>query len=213
MARRITDHSMNSIWEKPAAHDEILKKIWINLESGANNRKHPFHMPVFGTVGLENIPSLRTVVFRRFWREERRLVFHTHAGSMKIHEIENNNRVSWLFYNADEKIQTRIKGRALIHRNDAVADERWNATSLFSRRCYTGAPPSVTSQKATNGLPDYLNEREPTEQESAAGRANFAVISTSIDSIDCLELDFKGNRRSFFTFLENGEINAVWKTP
>lgn len=204
---------MQSIWDKPISHGEILKNIWKYLDMGTLDRKHPFHTPVFATVGENCVPSVRVVVLRRFWRKPPALAFHTHIGAPKIREIKSNNRVSWLFYHVEKKIQVRIDGKAMIHTDDDLAEEQWLATGFFSRRCYTGEAPSQLSKKPTNGLPEDLTEREPTKQESEIGRANFVVISSTIDSIDCLELDVKGNRRSFFKWKENGELETNWLTP
>ena len=204
---------MQSIWEKPASHGEILKNIWKHLDMGTLDRKHPFHAPVFGTVGENCVPNMRVVILRRFWRKPPCLAFHTHIGAPKIAEIKANNRVSWVFYHVEKKLQVRIAGKATIHTGDELAEEQWLATGFFSRRCYTGEAPSNFSKKPTSGLPEDLTEREPTKEESETGRANFAVISSTIDLIDCLELDVKGNRRSLFKWKENGEIEMTWLTP
>ncbi len=180
---------------------------------GTLDRKHPFHAPVFGTVGENCTPNLRVVVLRRFWRKPPVLAFHTHIGAPKIREIQSNNRVSWLFYHVEKKLQVRINGKATIHTDDELAEEQWLATGFFSRRCYTGEAPSQISKKPTSGLPEDLTTREPTKEESEIGRANFVVISSTIDSIDCLELDFKGNRRSYFKWQKNGELETNWLTP
>src|SRR5687768_4302963 len=140
---------MQSIWEKPASHGEILKNIWKHLDMGALDRKHPFHTPVFGTVGENCVPNLRVVVLRRFWRKPPRLAFHTHIGAPKMKEIKSNNRVSWLFYHVENKLQIRINGKATIHTNDDLAEEQWLATGFFSRCCYTGDAPSNFSKKPT----------------------------------------------------------------
>lgn len=201
-----------NIWEKPVSHGEILKKIWKHLDLGTLDRKHPFHLPVFGTV-CENQPLLRTVVLRRFWRRPPGLAFHTHLGSPKINQIRANPNVYWLFYHPEEKFQVRIKGKAKIHTNDELHEEQWLATELFSRRCYLGQAPSQTSDKPTFGFPEELTDRAPTHEESETGKANFAVVSSTIDEIDCLEMNVHGHRRSLFVWNGNGEIETKWLTP
>jgi pyridoxamine 5'-phosphate oxidase len=203
---------MNSIWEKPVSHGEILKRIWKNLDLGTLQRKHPFHLPVFGTI-CDREPSLRVVVLRRFWRRPPALAFHSHIGSPKINQIKANPKVYWLFYHPEEKFQLRLKGKAEIHTNDELAEEQWLATELFSRRCYVGKPPTQESKKPTSGLPDDLNDRDPTAEESEQGRANFVVVTSTIDEIDCMELDVKGHRRSLFKWHEGGELETKWLTP
>ena len=205
-------HDSKSIWDKPLSHGEILKKIWKHLDLGTLDREHPFHLPVFGTIA-DNEPSLRVVVLRRFWRRPPMLAFHSHIGSPKIEQIKQNPNVYWLFYHPKQKFQIRVKGAATIHTDGDLHEEQWLATELFSRRCYIGENPSQISKKPTSGLPEDLIERQPNREESEIGRANFCVISSTIDAIDCMELDVKGHRRSLFTWNEAGELETKWLTP
>ncbi len=205
---------VESIWDKPASHGEILKKIWKHLDLGVLERDHPFHTPVFGTVASGCTPNLRIVVLRRFWRRNPRgLAFHTHLGAPKIKEIEANANVSFIFYHPPEKLQLRVKGRATIHTSGELHEEQWRATGFFSRRCYAGESPSRISEKPTSGLLEEIIDRQPSKEESEVGKSNFVVISSTVDSIDCLELDVKGNRRSFFVWNAAGELETKWLTP
>ena len=200
------------IWEKPISHGEILKRIWKNLDLGTLQRKHPFHLPVFGTI-CDREPSLRIVVLRRFWRRPPQLAFHSHTGSPKISEIKANPNVYWLFYHPEDRFQIRVKGKAELHTDDELADEQWLATELFSRRCYIGDAPTQESRKPTSGLPEDLTDRNPSPEESEAGRANFVVVTSTIDEIDCLEMNVRGHRRSLFRWRENGALETKWLTP
>ncbi len=201
-----------SIWDQPVSHGEILKKIWKHLDLAVLDRHHPFHTPVFGTIS-HDAPSLRVVVLRRFWRKPRGLAFHTHSGSPKVEEIKVNPNVSWVFYHVEEKIQLRINGVAKIHTDDELTEEQWIATHPFSRRCYIGEAPTKISKNPTHGMPEEIVDREPTIEESEIGRAHFVVITSTIDAIDCLELDVKGNRRSLFKWNETDELSMKWLTP
>lgn len=202
----------NSIWEKRVSHGEILKLIWKNLDLGALDRGHPFHLPVFATVE-DGLPRVRSVVLRRFWRRPPALAFHSHAGAPKIFQIRANPAVSWLFYNPEERLQLRIRGTAEILSDGDLHAEQWAATDVFSRRCYLGDAPSLPSRKPTSGLPKDLNDRKPTRDESEAGRANFVVVRSTIEEIDCMELDVHGHRRSLFRWHPNGELESKWLTP
>ena len=203
---------MSSIWNKSISHGEILKRVWKHLDLGVIQGKHPFHTPVFGTLNGDS-PEVRVVVLRRFWRKPARIAFHTHFGSPKIEQIKANPNVSYLFYHAEKNFQARIRGVAEIHTDDELADEQWDATRLFSRRCYIGEASSKISKKPTHGMPAEITDREPTKEESEEGRKNFAVISTNIKEIDVLELDVKGHRRSLFIWNEDGELETKWLTP
>jgi len=202
-----------SIWDKPVSHGEILKKIYKHLDLGVLEREHPFHTPVFATV-CDGAPQARTVVLRRFWRKNpRALAFHAHGGSPKISEIKSNKNVVFAFYHAPEKLQLCIKGKAEIFTSGALHEEQWQATGFFSRRAYAGLASSQPSAKPTSGLPEDLIGRQPTKEESETGKSNFAVVYSTIDSIDCLELDIKGNRRSLFLWTDAGALETKWLTP
>lgn len=204
---------MTSIWDKPISHGEILKKIYKHLDLGVLERDHPFHTPVFGTV-CDGVPRLRTIILRRFWRKNpRALLFHTHAGSPKVSEIRSGKNVAFAFYHAPEKLQVCVKGTAQVLTSGALHEEQWQATGLFSRRAYSASASSQWSAKPTSGLPEELTARQPTKEESELGKSNFAVVYSTIDSIDCLELDFRGNRRSLFVWTDAGELQTSWLTP
>jgi hypothetical protein len=200
------------LWDKPVSHGEILKKIWKHLDLGTLERSHPFHTPVFGTV-CDDAPELRMVVLRRFWRRPPQLCFHSHVNAPKIRQLRANPRAYWLFYHPQEKFQLRIKGMATLHADDELHEEQWLATELFSRRCYIGADPSQVSDHPTSGLPENLINGKPSPEESEAGKANFVVVTSSIEEIDCYELNVKGHRRSLFTWHDNGELRTKWLTP
>ncbi len=196
-------------------NEELLSKIFAMLTRGVADRKSPLHTPTIATVGADGSPQARIVVFRKFLHEERKLIFHTDLRSPKIEEIRADPRISWLFYHPGEKLQFRIAGEATIHddENDALKLKQWQATWAFGRRCYMGEAPSLIVAEATSGMSAELENREPTIEESEVGFPNFAVVSTQIISIDCLELHAKGHRRSLFKWYENGEPEMNWLTP
>ena len=196
-------------------HEELLSKIFAMLTRGAADRKSPLHTPTVATVGADKSPSMRVVVLRKFLTDERSLIFHTDSRSPKIAELRADSRISWLFYHQAEKMQFRIFGTATVHEtaDDALKLKQWQATWAFGRRCYMGAAPSRIAAEATSGMPAEYENREPTIAESEIGFPNFAVISTKIVSIDCLELYVTGHRRSLFRWNANGELETNWLTP
>ncbi|MDW8305358.1 MAG: pyridoxamine 5'-phosphate oxidase family protein [Acidobacteriota bacterium] len=195
------------------SHGEILKKIWKHLQMGAEKRNHPFHTPVLATVSENNLPSARIVVLRRFIKDERALIFHSHIGAPKIKEIQNNPIVSFVFYHPQEKIQLRVTATSSIHTNDSIAEEQWQRTQLLSRRCYLGLPPSQICENPAPGFPEEFVNRKPSIEETVIGRKNFAAILSIINSIDCLELNVHGHRRSLFLWGENNSLQTKWLTP
>jgi hypothetical protein len=178
--------------------DDLLQRCWARLEEGAGSASSPFHTAVLGTVE-DGEPRLRTVVLRSADRASSRVLCHTDARSAKVRQIGDGAPVSWLLYDPGRKIQLRLEGRARIHDDDALADERWRASAAGSRRCYLVEPgPGAVLQRAGSTLPEAVRERRPEAGETATGRANFAVVAAEIDSIDWLYLTADGHRRARF---------------
>lgn len=195
-------------------HEEMLKKVLSILENAVKNRHDNFHTAVLATVNHKGEPEARTVVFRRLLREPLALCCHIDDRSPKADEIRKNANVSWLFYSAAEKLQLRIRAAATLQTDDQLADDQWRDSKLFARRCYCGDAPGTLKDFASSGLPEFLIEREPTEEESnAMGRGNFAVVRSVVKELDVYELSAQGHRRSLFVFHENGEIESRWLTP
>ena len=70
------------------------------------------------------------------------------------------------------------------------------------RRGYCVQPaPEAEVTAPSSGLPAWLVGRAPTEVESEAGWPSFAVIATTIDRFDWLQLDdVRGHRRAQFSW-------------
>ena len=192
--------------------EDILDQIWKMLEQGVNQSDDPFHQPVLGTLTKDGC-SLRTVILRKLDVANRILVCHSDARAVKIEQIRDCPRVSWLFYHPQKKIQLRVTGQATLHAHDSYADRQWGDTGLASRLNYaTSQPPGTPIDKPSSGLPDFLLNKIPTLIESEKCRKNFMVISARIDSIDWLMLKVSGNRRARFEWDEIG-FSATWLVP
>lgn len=74
---------------------------------------------------------MRTVVLRKALPLLKELRFHTDVRSNKWKELQNNNSISALFYDASTRVQTRVKGKAILHFNDALTSEDAGHRSLF----------------------------------------------------------------------------------
>lgn len=178
--------------------EELLERCWSYLEEGAGSAGSPFHTAVLGTVE-DGGPRLRTVVLRAADREAARVLCHTDVRSAKVRQIGDDPLVSWLLYDPDRKVQLRIEGRATVHADDALADERWRASAAGSRRCYLAGPgPGAVLDSAGSTLPQALRARRPEPEETERGRGNFAAVATAVEFIDWLHLTADGHRRARF---------------
>lgn len=185
--------------------EELLQQCWCYLEEGAGSARSPFHTAVLGTVE-DGAPRLRTVVLRAADREAGRVLCHTDARSAKARQIGDDAPASWLLYDPGRKVQLRLEGRARVHADDALADERWRASSAGSRRCYLVEPgPGAVLERAGSTLPQGLRERRPEAGETEPGRENFAVVAAGIELIDWLQLTADGHRRARFRHVGRGD--------
>lgn len=198
--------------EQETSLDTLLSSIWEALQIGATTRTHPLHTGMIATVS-DGMPQARTVVLRKVLPETRTLIFHTDHRSQKISELARNPNISWLFYDAEARVQLRLSGVATLHYQDELAGAQWENTKLFSRRCYLSLAPSSLLTKPESGLPESLLKRNPTLEESEAGWGNFTVVETNIHAIDWLWLNSSGHQRAKFVWQSSGERIANWIVP
>jgi pyridoxamine 5'-phosphate oxidase len=189
---------------------DLEKDIWNRLVNGAVKSRDPFHTPSVATHSGNDI-SLRTVVLRKAFPESKELRFHTDTRSKKWQELIVNPSISALFYDAADRIQIRVKGRAVLQFNNDITAAAWQKTSLSSRRCYlTNFDPSSFTDHPTSGLPEHIEQEKFTLEESEIGFKNFGIVSIQVQNIDWLWLHHAGHRRAFFDYTDG---SFQWMIP
>lgn len=190
--------------------DELEKDCWIQLVNGAIKSRSPFHTPCVATLNNGAL-SMRTVVLRKAFPLLKELRFYTDIRSNKWKELQKNDSISALFYDASTRVQIRIKGKAILHFNDAMTTEAWQKTTLSSRRCYlTQASPSSFSAVPTSGLSEEIEQENFTLEESEVGAQYFGIVSIQVESMEWLWLNHAGHRRAFFDYVHD---NNRWMIP
>lgn len=189
---------------------DLERDCWLRLTEGASKSRSPFHTPGVGTLHHGEV-SLRTVVLRKANSTEKSLHFHTDIRSMKWDELNINPSISALFYDASERIQLRIKGKAVLHHRDQLTNEAWQKTSFSSRRCYLSAiSPSSFSDIPTSGLTEHIEQENFSQEESEIGYPNFGIVSIQVQSMDWLWLNHAGHRRAYFDYVKGAN---QWMIP
>ena len=190
--------------------NDLEQDCWARLVTGAKKSRTPFHTPSIATLANGEV-SLRTVVLRKTLPVERELRFHTDIRSPKWDELLINPSISALFYDASERIQLRVKGKAVLHHTNDLTAKAWETTSLSSRKCYlTLHSPSNFADSSTSGLTEYIEQENFTLAESEVGYENFGIVSILVQSIDWLWLNHAGHRRAFFDYEKN---ENQWMIP
>jgi hypothetical protein len=168
--------------------------IWEALRAGAA-KNNVFHSPVLSTFG-EEYPEARTVVLRKAEELQQQLWFHTDVRSPKWKQLALNNKVSWLFYDSEQKIQLRAYGEAQLNFDNAVTKLQWNNAWKESKKCYSAFDaPGTEIPLPDNGLPDVFLKNNYDNSLLESGYKNFGVVITSIERIDCLLLKYNAHRR------------------
>lgn len=190
--------------------DDLEKDCWKRLVNGAVKSRDPFHTPCVATLNNGEV-SMRTVVLRKALPLIKTLRFHTDTRSNKWKELEMNDAISALFYDASSRIQLRVKGKAVLNFNNELTLEAWEKTTLSSRRCYlTQVSPSSFSTIPTSGLSLDIEQENFTLEESEIGKQYFGIVSIQVESIEWLWLNHAGHRRAFFDYV-NDRYN--WMIP
>jgi hypothetical protein len=192
----------------------VLDECWHLLRDGAGDPRHDFHLAALGTAHAGFGCALRTVVLRKVESGSRELWFYTDLRSRKIGEIQDDARVALLFHSLSDDTQLRVQAEAAIHHRGSLADAAWRALAPRQRRDYlVSGPRGLPWAWATSGLPSELENRDPSETESEAGRLNFAVVVCHVRQIDWLYLTPYGHRRANFTWTKEGRLQTSWLVP
>ncbi|MBT8206507.1 MAG: pyridoxamine 5'-phosphate oxidase family protein [Eudoraea sp.] len=163
-----------------------LKEIEQELAYGAEKKEHPFHYFTLGTVGLERISRLRTVVLRGI-EDDNTLIFYTDARSKKTIHILENNMVGLLFFHPEKLLQVRIEGLAFIHKDEQTLKKYWNKIHAKARKEYSTAAAPGTAMEHPDQL-EYLNEEN-----------HFCIISVVPYRIEYLKLQAPNHIRVLFS--------------
>ncbi|MCU0702428.1 MAG: pyridoxamine 5'-phosphate oxidase family protein [Fimbriiglobus sp.] len=162
------------------------------LTAGATTPTHPFRWPVLSTVADDGGPDARTVVLRRFDHAARQLVFHTDVRSAKVTDLRRDARCTFLFYDADDRLQMRVRAVAAIHHADDFARAEFAALPPHNRATYASVV--VPGEVESTDAPFVYPPKPPVDEAVSFG--HFAAVACVIERIDALELHPSGHRRA-----------------
>ena len=187
--------------------DQVMGDVMQRLTAGAKDRRSNMHTPVVATSDAD----VRVMVLRAFDEAAMTLRFHTDARSPKI-AAADGRAVGVLLYDKEAKVQIRARGMGRIETDGPVADAAWAASTNYAQRCYLAqAAPGDASVEGVSGLPDWAEGVNPSDEQVAPARANFAVLLVQLERLDWLYLANSGHRRAVFTGGEGAGGAKAWK--
>lgn len=184
------------------------KACWEALKGGASDRRSPLHTIVLSTVHGQE-PRLRTVVLRRVDITEKRIHAHVDLRSPKAAGVRVNPNTSWLAYDPVARVQIRLSGRSVVHNQDELCRQQWEATGHHSRRFYM-RPQEGLPLDAPQHLQEELRDFRYTDADTESAFADFAVICCQVEFMDIYALHHEGNRRAEFHYLGGELTQAKW---
>ena len=96
---------------------------WTLILRGTVDHKSPARHPTFGTIGLQGMPELRTVVLRQADQKSASLEVHTDLKSAKVKELKSNPNVGIHIWFPKLKLQIRIKAISEIETGETVKEK------------------------------------------------------------------------------------------
>lgn len=188
--------------------DGSLAHAWAMIGRGVVDRRSAFHTPVVATVDETGAPSQRVMVLRAADGGSRTLRLHTDLRSAKLAHIEQQPRISVVFYDANAKLQLRLGAQARIHAQDSISDQAWLNSRPQSRLCYEqsvapGAPVAAP-------LPELPVDARAARADD--GRLNFAVLIIVVDTVEWLYLAIEGHRRARWVWKDE-QWQGTWLAP
>lgn len=187
---------------------------WKKLVNGFSKKKNGFRTMCVGTIGENKDAALRIVVNRKVDELQKTIYFYTDNRSRKFDDLQKDNRISLLFYDARQKIQIAIKAFATLHSDDSLTAEKWQNISPQARLGYmTTETPNSKSSQPTLGYDERFSADKPTEIESDSYQKNFSVIVCSVCELEFLYLDYLGNRKANFYYKNSLLVDSYWAVP
>ena len=127
------------------------------------------------TTSKDNLPRLRTVVFRG-WSEVNSMLIYTDRRSEKINDININNNVEILWLFPKSKTQYRLKGEAYeIKENIRFWD---NLSENSKKTWFWPKPGDKLSQRSEYDTPSKLERPE-----------TFTVLEVKMNYVELLKLE------------------------
>ena len=170
---------------------------WTLILRGTVDHKSPARHPTFGTIGLQGMPELRTVVLRQADQKSASLEVHTDLKSAKVKELKSNPNVGIHIWFPKLKLQIRIK---------AISEIETGKQLKKNGIKFQKDPEFLMEQSQSPGTPISA----PFIYEKPANFDRFCVIFLKIDEMDLVHL---GVRHTRALFAKKDNWSGTWLAP
>ena len=192
--------------------EALPQAIWSDLERAVTDPASPFRTPVLGTTNLFEC-AMRVVVLRHADGAKRELVCYSDARAQKVHQLKLCEQGHWLFHDPARRLQLRISAHTMVHQSDAIARVHWAKTPLAYRAHYcANLPPGTDLHAPGDAIAPALKSPKVTAKEVEPGFENFAVLVSTVDQLEWLQLGDEGHVRAVFNWTA-AKWSGLWLVP
>ncbi len=192
--------------------ETLPQVVWSDLERAVADPANPFRTPVLGTTNLFEC-ALRVVVLRHADGAKRQLACYSDARAQKVHQLKLCEQAHWLFYDPTRRLQLRISAHTMVHQNDAIARAHWQKAPLAHRANYcANLPPGTDLHAPGDAIAPALKSPKVTAKELEPGFENFAVLVSTVDQIEWLQLGVEGHVRAVLNWTVV-KWSGLWLVP
>ena len=131
------------------------------------------------TIGVDNTPRVRTVVFRG-WSKSYEIEVFTDKRSQKYHELDLNNNVEICWFFSKAKCQFRLRGKSIFDfGKDSI--HHWNQLSEHSKLMWSWPKPGNKF--------NFNNKNDLAEKNNENISNNFSLLKIDVNYVDQLILN------------------------
>ncbi len=182
----------------------FIETALATLEHSVRERSGELRNIQLATVSPDGRPAVRTVVLRAIDRATATAEIHTDARAGKAGDIARAPRVSFLAWSGEDHLQLRFDGAARLHRDDALARERWDKLAPKGRDTF-----GLRAGPATPIADPDDQSHFPAEEQFR----QFTVILGALSSGDVLRLEPDGGQFRAAARLAPALVEARWVGP
>jgi pyridoxamine 5'-phosphate oxidase len=188
----------------------IEEDCWLRMMNGVLQSRNPFHHPVVANANAIGV-NMRTVVLRDACSTEKTLCFFTDIRTGKWAELQQDQTISWLFYDREAHIQIRASGKASLHQNDELANHAWDNINPSSSKNYSSM--LSPSSEIIHPLDSIQEDLVMPAKKNETGRENFGVVVSKVLWVEWLWLNPPCHFKANFIYDKEGEFTANWLVP
>lgn len=187
--------------EKKIELSQVLNIVFDEISQAAEDHNHPFRFMSLATVHQQT-PEIRYVVLRAT-NDSGHLYFFTDYRTEKIDHMQASSEVALLLYHPEKRVQVRMQGTVLIHRDNELTEKYWPMVEGEAKKAYNSAIKPGTFISDPQEAHSWPQEYSSTY---------FTVVEFVPSQLDVLQLNRLSHIRAKFSQNELG-WSMNWVAP